>query len=468
MKKKLSRFKQLFGIATMAIAVTVIAFSSCKKKEVEKIVHDEVHDTVYLDTTHHSKTPITVSGEITSNTTWEDTNTYFLSGFVYVTNGATLTIKAGTIIKGDKNSKGTLIIERGAKIIAEGTSTKPIVFTSNAAKGYRNYGDWGGLILCGKAKINVAGGEAQIEGGPRSMYGGTDDNDNSGILKYVRIEFAGIPFQPDKEINGLTCGGVGKGTTIDYIQVSMSGDDSYEWFGGCVNVKHIIAYKGWDDDFDTDFGFTGKLQYLIALRDKTVADPGSKSNSFESDNDANGSSNVPGTRPIFCNVSLLGPYKTRTESGVNANFKNIFHLRRNTSCCLYNSYANGWPFGLQIEGTAAQLNATNNVLRMENVSMTGMPSPAAFFVTAFDGTYFLDATRHNDTSSYFSNLKITDAYASTPNFMPMNDSPLLGTASWTSPDLSDPFFVHETFRGAMGTTDWTAGWTNWNPQNTNY
>ncbi|OIO99318.1 MAG: hypothetical protein AUJ97_09020 [Bacteroidetes bacterium CG2_30_32_10] len=467
MKKELFRIKKLFSMATMVVAGATIAFtSSCKKKEIEKIV--DHYDTVYVDTTHHNQTPITVSGEITTNTTWEDTNTYVLSGFVYVTNGATLTIKAGTVIKGDKNSKGTLIIEKGAKLMAEETATKPIVFTSNAAKGYRNYGDWGGVILCGNAKINVAGGSAQIEGGPRSTYGGTDDNDNSGVLKYIRIEYAGIPFQPDKEVNGLTLGGVGKGTTIDYIQVSYCGDDSFEWFGGCVNVKHIIAYKGWDDDFDTDFGFTGKLQYLVALRDKTVADPGSKSNGFESDNDGSGSTNTPITKPIFCNVSLFGPYKTNTESGVNANYKNLFHLRRNTSLCLYNSIANGNAFGLQIEGTAAQGNATSNILQMENVTMTGMPTPAAFFVTAFDGTYFLDATRHNDTIHKFSSLMIADAYAASPNFLPLTGSPALGSASFTNSNLSDPFFTVETFRGAFGTTDWTSGWANWDPQNTNY
>ncbi len=467
MKKELSRIKQLFSLTTVVVAGTIIAFSSCKKEKiVEKIV--EKTDTIYIDTTHKPKVPITVSGEIKTNTTWEDTNTYILSGFVYVTSGATLTIKAGTVIKGEKTTKGTLIIEKGAKIMAEGTASKPIVFTSSAAKGYRNYGDWGGLVICGNAKINVAGGSAQIEGGPRSMYGGNDDNDNSGVLKYVRIEYAGIPFQPDKEINGLTMGGVGKGTTIDYIQVSHCGDDSFEWFGGCVNVKHLIAYKGWDDDFDTDFGYTGKLQYLVALRDKSIADPGSKSNGFESDNDASGSTNLPVTKPIFSNVSLFGPYKTATESGVSANYKNIFHLRRNTSLCLYNSIANGYAYGLQIEGTAAQTNATNNILQMENVTMTGMPTPAAFFVTAFDGTYFLDVTRHNDTIHKFSSLKITDAYATAPNFLPMTGSPALGNASFTNSNLNDPFFTTETYRGAFGTTDWTTGWANWDPQNTNY
>ena len=179
--------------------------------------------------------------------------------------GATLTIEPGTVIRGSKANKGALIIEKGAKIMAEGTLDNPIVFTSNQDAGSRSYGDWGGVILLGKATVNKV--DPIIEGGPTSTYGGSDDADNSGIIKYVRIEFPGIAFQPDKEINGLTFGGVGSGTTIDYIQVSYSGDDSYEWFGGAVNVKHLIAFRGWDDDWDTDYGYHGMAQFCVDLRD---------------------------------------------------------------------------------------------------------------------------------------------------------------------------------------------------------
>ena len=188
-----------------------------------------------------------------------------------------LTIEPGTIIKGDKLTKGTLIVKPGAKIMAEGSATKPIVFTSSSAKGSRNYGDWGGIILLGKAPVNKT--PATIEGENVSTFGGTDAADNSGTLKYVRIEFAGIAFETDKEINGLTFGGVGSGTTIDYVQVSYSGDDAYEWFGGSVNAKHLISYRTLDDDFDTDWGFSGNVQYAMALRDPAVADQCSCSDS---------------------------------------------------------------------------------------------------------------------------------------------------------------------------------------------
>ena len=178
--------------------------------------------------------------------------TYLLKGWVYIADGAQLTIEPGTIIKGDKQTKAALIAERGGKLIAKGTATEPIVFTSEEQPGSRKPGDWGGIILCGKAKNNQQ--EMQIEGGPRSKHGGSDDNDNSGILSYVRIEFAGYPFQTDQEINGLTLGSVGSATQIDHIQISYSNDDSFEWFGGTVNCKYLVAYHGWDDDFDTDNG----------------------------------------------------------------------------------------------------------------------------------------------------------------------------------------------------------------------
>jgi hypothetical protein len=195
---------------------------------------------------------VVLSGEIKENITLRSIDQNLLRGFVYVTNGATITIQPGTVVKGEKSSKGTLIVEPGGKIIAEGKANAPIVFTSDQPKGSRNYGDWGGIVLAGKAPVNT-GTNPQIEGGPRTTYGGTVADDNSGILKYVRIEFPGFPLEPNKELNGLTMGGVGSGTTIEYVQVSYCGDDSFEWFGGKVNAKHLIAYKGWDDEFDTDY-----------------------------------------------------------------------------------------------------------------------------------------------------------------------------------------------------------------------
>ena len=187
-------------------------------------------------------------GDITTDTKWYAAAKYMLSGFVYVKNNATLTIEPGTIIKGISGTKAALMIERGSKIMAAGTADKPIVFTSDKPKGQRVYGDWGGLVLCGNAPTNKhdqGTGVGIAEGGIGSLYGGTDAADNSGVLQYVRIEFPGIGLTAtaNSEINGLTLYAVGSGTTIDHIQVSYSGDDSYEWFGGTVNLQISCCIK---------------------------------------------------------------------------------------------------------------------------------------------------------------------------------------------------------------------------------
>jgi hypothetical protein len=376
--------------------------------------------------TVYPATTVTVNASnITTNTTWTSGNVYLLNGWVYVKAGATLTIQAGTVIRGDKTNKGALIIERGAKLIAIGTASQPIVFTSNQNAGSRDRGDWGGLILCGYATINQPGGTAVIEGGVGSIYGGgaTPNNaDNSGTLKYVRCEFPGVPFAPDNEINGITFGGVGSGTTVDYCQVSYAGDDSYEWFGGVVNAKHLIAFRGIDDEFDTDNGFGGKLQFLVALRDPNIADI-SGSNGFESDNDATGSGNLPLTHPIFCNVSLFGPMAT-LASPFNINFKRSMHIRRNSTLCVYNSVFAGWPVGLYIDGNNTMANANNNILQIENCILAGMttnfavPSGQTWSATD-EQNWFLAPSRHNSTLTNTSDLGLVDPFnLAGPNFTP--------------------------------------------------
>ncbi|MHC1703631.1 MAG: Ig-like domain-containing protein [Tenuifilaceae bacterium] len=421
---------------------------------------------------------ITLQGEVKGNRTLSADSVYLLKGFVYVIDGATLTIPAGTIIKGEKATMGSLIIEKGGKINAQGTSAKPIVFTSNQEVGARTYGDWGGVILCGKAKINQTGGSAQVEGGPRSTYGGTDDTDNSGTLKYVRIEFAGYPFQPDKEINGLTFFGVGSGTTVDYIQVSYCADDSFEWFGGKVSCKHLIAFRGLDDEFDTDNGYSGNLQFLLGLRDYRKADV-SGSNGFESDNNSSGNADSPITSPIFSNVTLIGPLDTTSKSGsISSDFKRAMHLRRNTKLSVFNSVFAGWPVGLYLDGSNTWANAQNSELQIKNTALVGMvanygvPSGSSF--TSTDVTnWFTDASRGNSTIIGPLKAKIKGSFltsneATAPILLPLANSPLLTGASFTDSKISGSFFTPTTFIGAFGTEDWTAGWANWNPQQTVY
>ena len=316
------------------------------------------------ENTVYPATITTVSADITTNTTWS--GVVKLMNKVYVKNNATLTIAPGTIIRGDKLTQGSLIITRGAKIIADGTAANPIIFTSNEAVGARNEGDWGGLVLLGLAKNNQPGGVANIEGivpTTDTQFGGNYDNDNSGILRYVRVEFAGIALEPNKEINGITFGSVGNQTIVDYTQVSFSGDDSYEWFGGTVNCKHIIAYRGLDDDFDTDFGYRGKVQFFLSIRDKDMSDAAGDSNSFESDNDAAGSTAQPKTAPIFSNGTIVGPKGDGTTAlPVGEKFEKSFRLRRNTATSVFNTLTTGWEKGLSIEGTAVVNNVNGDTL----------------------------------------------------------------------------------------------------------
>lgn len=441
------------NLLLIAVALLGLAVTSCDKND------DETP----------KGTKKTVSGQISQNTLWEAKDTIILDGFVYVKSGATLTIEPGTLIKGLSDSKACLIVERGAKIIANGTAQKPIVFTSDKPAGERKPGDWAGIIICGKAPINQVGGEAELEGGTGAVYGGTDPNDNSGVLRYVRIEFAGYEVSNGNEINGLTMGGVGSGTTIEYVQVSFGRDDSFEWFGGSVNAKYLVSYRGGDDDFDTDNGFSGKIQFGFILRGPEEADKSDASNGFESDNDASGSSNSPLTSAKFSNITILGPYATKTQANVNPNHKYGLRLRRNTRLSLYNSIIAGFNTGIFLEGPSMNLYNAANGPEIKNCLMAGMVKN---YNAKTDGTSLTQeqyetmfAAGNNTLYTENADLKLTNAWNwGNVNPMPQAGSPALSGASFTG--LTG--FETVTFRGGFGTQNWTEGWCNWDPQNTNY
>ena len=351
---------------------------------------------------------VTVQDSISADTHWTCGQQYLLKGYVYVTAGHTLTIDGGTIIRGDKDSKGTLIIERGAKIIANATAASPIVFTSNQDAGDRTYGDWGGVILCGQAPVNWTAGQAQVEGGPRSFYGGSIPNDNSGIMRYVRIEYAGIAFSPNNEVNGLTLCGVGNATEIDHIQVSYSGDDAYEFFGGTVNTHHMVAYATWDDDFDTDNGYQGKGQFLSIIRNPNAADQ-SGSKGFESDSYLAGTYTGLATpvdltkmnRGIFSNVTAIGPLVSPTSTAYDPQYTAGVHLRRGSGMSILNSIIAGWPCGVLIDESSASFGSTtaniaSEELQFRNNIICGNPTFAGG--PAKDIMYVKDGAR-NQTST---------------------------------------------------------------------
>ncbi|MCC7302250.1 MAG: T9SS type A sorting domain-containing protein [Bacteroidia bacterium] len=410
---------------------------------------------------------VNVSGDITTNTTWTNNNIYLLTGgFVYVTNNATLTIQPGTVIKGQA---AALVITRGSKIIANGTATQPIVFTSYQPAGSRSAGDWGGLLILGNAQINDPAGQRLAEGGidpVKGLYGGgmsPDNNDSSGVLRYVRIEYGGIAFQPNNETNGLTCGGVGKRTVLEYIQVSHGGDDAFEFFGGNVNAKYLVAKSTVDDMFDTDYGYTGRIQFFIGISDSLIADI-SLSNGFESDNDATGTGNTPQTKPIFSNGTIIGP-KVNSSTQINTNFGRALHLRRNTSTCTYNSVFVGFNTGLKIESAGCTTSVGNGNLQFANNVLAGCYTRDLDSSSLSFGMRAWYNSNSNTTMTNSQDVMLTSPYVYTgPNFKPQTSSPLLTGASFLATNLQDPFFTPVTYRGAIGTTDWTKCWTNFNPQ----
>ncbi len=273
----------------------------------------------------------TISSDILTNRTLYADTVYQLSGFIKVANGAVLTIQPGTKIVGDYDIPGSsLFVLRGARIIAEGRADAPIVFTSERPFGQRQPGDWGGVIIVGNGITN-RGAPTYIEGtgtdavqNPLVDYsGGTNNDDNSGILRYVRIEFAGFPTAPNEELNSLTMAAVGRGTTIEYVQVLLGLDDSFEWFGGAVDGRYLISYEAADDHFDASEGYVGRVQNMIAfqsirpeprpnLAGGAATDPqGIENDGCWAENcnagDSNRSASLPYTVPVFANFTLIGP-----------------------------------------------------------------------------------------------------------------------------------------------------------------
>lgn len=424
---------------------------------------------------------------------------YGLRGYTYIEDGATLTIEPGVVIVSDTpRTNSALCVNRGGKIIARGTKARPIVFTSSAPAGQRRTGDWGGLLICGKARLNVKAGEAALEGGiasatpGRGWYGGNDDNDNSGVLEYVRIEFAGIAAFPNEELNSLTLGAVGKGTTINHVQCTYNGDDAFEWFGGTVDSKYLIANRTVDDDFDTDFGFSGRIQFGIAQRYREIADQ-STSQCFESDNDGTGTYNLPRTSPVFSNMTLVGPIDdTSRSSGTgneqwSAQYGSAAQVRRNSHMSLVNSVFVGFPrAGYELRGARTLTAASKDSLLVRNNSWYGIKGGglsvrlesgetavegmnAAWLIKPEFANSLTNGTGNISAYSPFSGIIARDP--ETPNFVP-NAS--LGNPSFANAgtvSLDNEFFERVNYRGAFDINvqeRWDLPWANYNPVNTAY
>ncbi len=296
-------------------------------------------------------TPVDITGAITEDMTLTADQVYRLISGVFVKDGATLTIEAGVTVLGDSESQGLLIVERGGKLICNGTATHPVVFTSDKPVGSRARGDWGGLIILGKGINNVEGGEAEAEGLQGQLWGGGANqiaDDDSGRLSYVRCEFGGTEISIDNEVNSISIFGAGSGTTMDHVQVKYNLDDGFEWFGGSASLKWGIATGIRDDSFDYSFGWNGNGQYWVAQQRGDDADRG-----FEVDNSESIFSATPFTNPNISNVTLIGDPAEGSDSSSGLT------LRRGTGGKLYNAVITGFSDGLDIDDdvTAARVDA---------------------------------------------------------------------------------------------------------------
>jgi hypothetical protein len=436
------------------------------------------------------------SGQTIFHQSWNETlsadTLYILTGHYYVDSTFALTIPAGTTVRGDTAS--VLVVQRGAQIFANGEADNPVVFTSNQPPGMRSNGDWGGVILLGQGPCNKI--NALIEGGIiLGTYGpvvaGADtvyyENDNSGVFKYCRIEFPGYRLQEGNEVNGLTMGAIGNGTEIHHVQVSFSDDDSYEWFGGNVNAHHLVAIGGKDDIFDTDFGFAGSLQYVFSMRDPAVYETGSgHSNGHESNNDDTGTTDTPYTDVTVSNGTIVGPASydaiAHPDSfDVGNKFRYAGYLRKLTKIDIFNSVFVGHKYGIAIGDAGTAANALADELKFRNNSVASWSSPTGGVCVHDESkwagvcTWFNTAGWGNigDTVRMPSAVGLGDlSDPANPNPVPQPGSECIGSADWSAPEISG-WADQPTYRGAFDpdlpmSQQWTAGWTDFDPKNTQY
>lgn len=425
---------------------------------------------------------VTLTGDLSTQTLTKDKK-YLLVGQVFVRDGQTLTVEPGTIIFGDKRTRGVLVVDRGGRMIAEGTAAEPIVMTSNQEEGVRDRGDWGGLVILGRAETNQP--NPAIEGiTPEVNFGGNNNEDNSGVYKYLRVEFGGIELTPNNETNSITMGGVGRGTLMEYCQVSFGGDDGFEWFGGNINGKYLISTAMWDDDFDCDFGWSGNVQFGLVVRYPGFADQ-SQSNAFECDNGPNDNDVTPYTTGTFSNVTVVGPIREGDRIS-NNNYAHAIDLRRRTAISIFNSVFTGFPRGLRMNQPSVydHYTVTERGVLKNNVLLA--PAPANAFLagsgvdaaavgaywngqnTTIDGPQTLAqlTALGLDPSIFYGPQDLASAYPSNPN-LTVTSGTLASGADFSDPKFSESnrtgYFDNVPFIGAFGANNWAAGWAEFDP-----
>ena len=471
--------------ATFGLAA--ILASSCKKEATPKIT--DLNGKLGTSELVTGAGVDTLKGSITVNTTV--TRKTILKGLVYVNAGVTLTINPGVTIVGSagpvvpdtvnlENNKGTLLVQRGARLVANGTAGSPIIWTSSQSAGSRQFGDWGGVVIYGRAPIHRANGATNglfeafdFKPDNRNRYGYGDAafptaniHDNSGSITYNRFEFGGgVIYQVNKEVNGFTMCGVGDGTIFHHNEILESGDDGIEFFGGTVDVHHIFVYNPHDDAFDFDEGYQGHLQFIVAVQNGNADNSGS--HLFEIDNDASATNFLPRTNPIITNATLVGPQVAKGfGTSPNSYYDGAIQVRRNARLKLFNSNIIAWqqpsfiaaspttrPVVAQIPSIADSIVLAVNLIQSSSATPTvtsaieGNPVPLA---TAQDAG--LNAIIFK--TSVTGNVKLT-------SFTSFNLSSTLQNTA-TSPSISGgvdlnarglTMFVGTTQRGAVLSTD---------------
>jgi hypothetical protein len=360
-----------------------------------------------------------ISGVINENITLESEITWILKGGVFVKDGSVLTIEKGTRLFADENDATTefLSVLRGGKIIAEGTASEPIVFSS--AKPSPAPGDWGGIIINGYGILNV-GDTAEGEGGT-GVYGGNDNNDNSGVLKYVRVEYAGKILGTDNELNGFSFNGVGSGTTLEYLQAYNGSDDGFEFFGGAANLKYAVSTGNEDDSFDWTHGWQGKGQFWV------VEQMGKGDRGIEADNNGDDNTLEPYSNPTLSNLTLIGI----NDDGENTGMR----LREGTKGKIYNAIVTNFPkSGIRVSDETTTNNMNDGSLMVSNSRVFN------------NGTNFKDCSPIESVNS--TEVVSLNGYVGTVD------------SDAKDPSTLDSWFEKAVYIGAVKSgNDWTSGWT---------
>lgn len=405
----------------------------------------------------------TLTGTIDSNRTLTNNKSYNISGVVQVRGGATLTIEPGTILIGQPGSQppSMLLITNTGKIMAEGTRTRPIIMTSSVAFGQRAPGDWGGLVMLGKAPVNWPNGTGNIEGlppGEETTYGGTDPNHDCGSIKYVRVEYSGAELRPNDEINSITWGGCGKQTKASFLQAHYGLDDAFEWFGGNNDAKYLVSTYAADDHIDVQIGYTGRLQHILAVANDDGSNRGIESDNNERDFGAQ----PPGVLHAY-NMTFVGSSVATRDEGTSV--AGVW-LRRGSVADLNNLLVYNWyqqAFSVSDNETFANIDngtlKTNGVLMWDNGKNANKPNTLAGQVAESVLTY-AQGTRGQGRNFVVANPALRKPLdRSDPDFRPLAGSPVFNL-NWVQPPDDGFYDQWARWIGAFGDEDWTEEWTN--------